>query len=89
MSQADLLIADGQYTEEEYSTHIYWGHPRATTLVDLATSANVKRLAITHHDPQQTDEMVDSKIRSCQNRAAILGYNGLIFGALGDPLRIL
>lgn len=78
---ADLLIADGQYTEKEYSSHVHWGHPRATTLVDLAISANIKQVAITHHDPLQTDEMVDKKIHSCMTRAAILSYNGVIFPA--------
>ena len=33
---ADLLIADGQYTDEEYPAKKGWGHARATTLVDAA-----------------------------------------------------
>ena len=30
---ADLLIADGQYTETEYPKKIGWGHARANTVV--------------------------------------------------------
>lgn len=81
MKDSSLLIADGQYTDEEYKTKINWGHPRATTLVDLAMAANVQRLAITHHDPMQTDENVDVKIQHCRDRAAAIGYTGMIFGA--------
>ena len=78
---ADLLICDGQYTDREYSSHVHWGHPRATSLVDLAIAANAKRLAITHHDPLQTDEMVDRKIEQCRERAIGWGYEGAIFAA--------
>ncbi|MCP4502208.1 MAG: MBL fold metallo-hydrolase [Deltaproteobacteria bacterium] len=66
---ADLLICDGQYTDKEYPTKIGWGHPRATTCVDLALQAEVKQLAITHHDPMQTDDDVDDKIGACRVRA--------------------
>ncbi|MGC6510935.1 MAG: MBL fold metallo-hydrolase [Myxococcota bacterium] len=81
IKDADLLVADGQYTDGEYNTHIYWGHPRATTLVDAAISANVKQVAITHHDPMQTDAMVEAKIQECRNRAARMGYGGTVFAA--------
>lgn len=81
IKDADLLIADGQYTDEEYPTKIHWGHPRANTLVDVAFAANVKALAITHHDPMQTDSDVDAKIEECRNRATKIGYRGVIFAA--------
>lgn len=81
LSGADLLIADGQYTDEEYPTKINWGHARANTLVDVAKSANVKNLAITHHDPMHSDENVDQKITDCRHRAQSIGYSGVIFGA--------
>lgn len=78
---ADLFIADGQYTDEEYPTKIHWGHPRATTLVDASFEAGVKQLAVTHHDPMQSDTDVDRKIEECRARAAELGYKGVIFPA--------
>lgn len=67
---ADLLIADGQYTDEEYETRVGWGHPRATTAVDLAVQAGVKHLAIFHHDPLQSDNDVQKKSEICRARAA-------------------
>ena len=57
-ADADLLIADGQYFDDEYEKKVGWGHPRATTVVDLALQANVKQVAIFHHDPMRTDAQV-------------------------------
>ena len=78
---ADLWIADGQYSEAEYERYRGWGHSRATTLVDAAKSTGVKSLAITHHDPMQSDADVDEKIDSCRARAARIGYDGIVFAA--------
>jgi phosphoribosyl 1,2-cyclic phosphodiesterase len=78
---ADLLIADGQYTDAEYPGKVTFGHPRATTLVDLALRAGVKQLAITHHDPMQSDDLVTRKIESCRERVALLGGELVVFGA--------
>lgn len=79
---AHLLVADGQYTDHEYLGRVSWGHSRATTLVDLALQAGVKQLAVTHHDPMQSDEDVDAKIAACQRRALRLGDESLlVFGA--------
>jgi phosphoribosyl 1,2-cyclic phosphodiesterase len=56
---ADLLIADGQYTKEEYSNKIGWGHSSIPLLLDVAYEAQVKQLAIFHHDPQHSDKFLD------------------------------
>lgn len=78
---ADLLIADGQYTDDEYLEKIGWGHPRATTVVDLAVAGHVKQLAITHHDPMQTDMDVDRKIAVCRQRALLRAPEMQVFAA--------
>ena len=79
---ADLLISDAQYTDEEYPERIRWGHPRATTAVDLAIQCGVKQLALFHHDPMQTDRDVDAKVATCRKRARKFGaMDLLIFGA--------
>ncbi len=56
---ADLLIADGQYTEEEYQSKVGWGHSSIQLLFDIAYKAHVKQLAIFHHDPQHSDKFLD------------------------------
>ena len=78
---ADLVIADGQYTDAEYARRSGWGHPRATTLVDLAGQANVPMLAITHHDPMQSDADVEAKVADCTRRAQRLQIPVQVFSA--------
>ena len=57
---ADLLIHDGQYTEEEYKKFKGWGHSTWKQAIDVAIRANVKKLIITHHDPDHDDDFLDS-----------------------------
>lgn len=78
---ADLLIGDSQYFDDEYEKKVGWGHPRATTLVDLAAQAGVRRLALYHHDPMHSDREVDAKVMLCLERAKQLGSDLEIFGA--------
>lgn len=56
---ADLLIADGQYTGEEYGSHLGWGHTSIPVLLEIAYKAKVKQLALYHHDPQHSDIQLD------------------------------
>lgn len=86
---ADLLIADGQYTDQEYPSKAGWGHSRATTLVDLALVAGVRQLAVFHHDPLQSDQDVAEKIEACRQRACRLNADLVVFGAReGVELRL-
>ncbi|HVU00484.1 MAG TPA: MBL fold metallo-hydrolase [Polyangiaceae bacterium] len=81
VADADLLVADGQYTDVEYPTKVGWGHARASTLVDLAIQAGVKQLAVYHHDPMHADEQIDETIEACRERLARAGSNCVIFAA--------
>jgi phosphoribosyl 1,2-cyclic phosphodiesterase len=64
---ADLLIHDGQYTTDEYNNKYRgWGHSSCKQAVEVAIQANVKRLIITHHDPDHNDDFLDSMERECQ-----------------------
>jgi phosphoribosyl 1,2-cyclic phosphodiesterase/CheY-like chemotaxis protein len=56
---ADLLIHDAQYTAAEYPSKIGWGHSSAEYAVKLGQRAQVKMLALTHHDPLRDDDAVD------------------------------
>jgi phosphoribosyl 1,2-cyclic phosphodiesterase len=78
---ADLLVADGQYTDDEYPAKVGWGHARASTAVDLAIQAKVKQLAIFHHDPMHSDDFLDRTIEACRTRAARAGAGLVVFGA--------
>ncbi|MEP7142051.1 MAG: MBL fold metallo-hydrolase [Ferruginibacter sp.] len=63
---ADLLIHDGQYTAEEYKKYKGWGHSTWEQAVEVAVRANVKRLIITHHDPDHSDVFLNSMEEDCQ-----------------------
>src|SRR5690606_38102837 len=86
---ADLLIADGQYTDHEDLAKQGWGHARATTVVDAAVQAGVKQLAIYHHAPMHSDDDVEALIVVCRRRAHLHGSKPSVFGAReGLALRI-
>ncbi len=56
---ADALLADAQFTEEEYRRHTGWGHSSMEFWPELAVRAGVKRLILTHHDPERTDDELE------------------------------
>jgi phosphoribosyl 1,2-cyclic phosphodiesterase len=65
---ADLLLHDGQYTDEEYRITRGWGHSTFPAVTDLAIKARVKRLGIFHHDPRHVDRDLDRFIEECRLR---------------------
>lgn len=64
---ADLIIADGQYTDEEYPQKVSWGHASISAVMEVITAARVKRLAIFHHDPLHSDRVVDEIVLEAKN----------------------
>ncbi len=62
---ADVLVHDGQYTPEEYKTHKGWGHSSWEHAVEVARLAHVKKLIITHHDPNHNDDFLDAMEAEC------------------------
>ena len=60
---ADVLIYDSTYSDEEYSnpksSKIGWGHSTWQEAIKIAKAANVKTLAIYHHDPAHNDDYLD------------------------------
>ena len=71
---ADLLIAEAQYTEEEYLQKKGWGHSTFLDALCLAAQAKVKRLAIFHHDPSHDDAFLDQTLEFCQKTMAERNY---------------
>lgn len=57
---ADLVIYDSTYTDEELPSHVGWGHSTWQEGIRLCKLANVKQLAIFHHDPDHDDDFMTS-----------------------------
>ncbi|MBW2544779.1 MAG: MBL fold metallo-hydrolase [Deltaproteobacteria bacterium] len=73
IANTDVLITDCTYTDEEYEEKIGWGHSSVSQVVELADRAKVKNLYLFHHDPDQTDDDIDNKLKMAQ---AILERKG-------------
>lgn len=58
MRDADLLIYDASYTDEEFADKKGWGHSTWMEGVRLAKANHVKRLALFHHDATHNDAFV-------------------------------
>jgi len=67
--EADLLIHDAQYTDQEYADRVGWGHSSVAHALQFATMARVKHLALFHHDPAHSDSMIDRIIANATSEA--------------------
>jgi phosphoribosyl 1,2-cyclic phosphodiesterase len=93
---ADLLIHDAQYTDEEFAVKAHWGHCTIDYALHVAHEAGVRRLALFHHDPAHTDEIVDSIVAEAREKASRLNIGEVMaasegltvsFGAVGAGAR--
>ena len=78
---SDILILDSQYTDQEYETHIGWGHGSISSAVGLAVEAEAQTLLLFHHDPSHNDEMVGTMVESARELAMKSGSHLEIIGA--------
>ncbi|MGP1677076.1 MAG: response regulator [Giesbergeria sp.] len=70
---ADLLITDTTYRDHEYASKVDWGHSCVSQVADLAARAQVRRLHLFHHDPDQSDDDIDLKLEETREALARLG----------------
>lgn len=56
---ADLVIHDAQYEPHEFAAKSDWGHCTVEYAVRVAAEAGAKRLALFHHDPSHSDDIID------------------------------
>jgi phosphoribosyl 1,2-cyclic phosphodiesterase len=57
---ADLLIHDGQYADEEYPDHLGWGHSALSHSLAFARRTDARRTLLFHHDPLHSDAWLDA-----------------------------
>jgi phosphoribosyl 1,2-cyclic phosphodiesterase len=83
---ADLLIHDAQYTDDEFADRAHWGHCTIEYAFEVARQANVRALALFHHDPSHHDEFLDGVAADASRRSADAGL-GAVFMAY-EGLRV-
>ncbi|OLS26362.1 MAG: Ribonuclease BN [Candidatus Heimdallarchaeota archaeon LC_3] len=66
IENCDLLIADAQYTKEDYELHKGFGHSYPEKVLQLAIKANVRNIILTHHHLYNDNEM-DIRIKKIQD----------------------
>ncbi|MBW1989268.1 MAG: MBL fold metallo-hydrolase [Deltaproteobacteria bacterium] len=76
---ADVLIYDCHFTEEEYKNHRGWGHSTPDQGIRLAKEAGAKQLHLFHHNPSHKDPQMDEIVEAAQKEfdgafAAIEGW---------------
>jgi phosphoribosyl 1,2-cyclic phosphodiesterase len=56
---ATMLIHDCQYTDQEYRSHIGWGHSPVADALCFANRVSAERVLLFHHDPLHSDDFLD------------------------------
>jgi ribonuclease BN (tRNA processing enzyme) len=59
-AEADVLIHDCQYTEQEYPDRAGFGHSSTHHVADFARLAGARRLLLFHHDPNHSDDELEA-----------------------------
>jgi phosphoribosyl 1,2-cyclic phosphodiesterase len=77
--EADVMIYDTNYTDEEFAARRGWGHSTWQEAVRLATAAKVRRLVLFHHDSGRSDDDLDRIAAAAVARRAgtLAAYDGL------------
>ena len=65
-ADADLLIHDAEYREEEYGKTRAWGHSTYKDALRLALDAGVKKLGLFHHNQDRSDQSIDDILEDCR-----------------------
>jgi ribonuclease BN (tRNA processing enzyme) len=78
---ADLLIHDAMYTEEEYPSKLGWGHSTDAFSTEISMLAEVKHLALYHHEPVHDDTKIDEMTANCNVMVGETGRSLKVSGA--------
>lgn len=62
LSKADLLIADAQFSKEKYRQTAGYGHGTPFGCIKQAVTAKAKKIGLTHHDPNSSDNFLEKTI---------------------------
>lgn len=75
---ADVLIHDAQFTDEEFAVKAHWGHCTVDYAVNVAAKSGVRRLVLFHHDPSHGDAMLDRLVAEARALPAAAGLDEVL-----------
>eukprot|EP00038_Savillea_parva_P025142 m.46426 g.46426 ORF g.46426 m.46426 type:complete len:704 (-) comp6757_c0_seq1:118-2229(-) len=81
MRKTDLCIHDAQYTPDEYAEKVGWGHTSIPCAIKLCRAGQVRRCALTHHDPMRTDKELAKLMEEAQALVADMDEPMEVFAA--------
>jgi ribonuclease BN (tRNA processing enzyme) len=70
---ADLLVHDAQFSEEEYSQRVGWGHSSSADAIAYGEAVGAERIVLFHHDPSHDDVWLDESEQRAQRLVASKG----------------
>jgi ribonuclease BN (tRNA processing enzyme) len=68
---ADLLVHDAMHADHDYDLRRGWGHSPVRAGVAVAERAGAKKLALFHHNPDATDDMIDELVAETAARTRV------------------
>lgn len=71
---ADLLVHDGRFTDEDYKNNRNTGHSSFIAAIDLAGRNKIKQLLLVHQDGGYADDVLDKMAKAADARVAEKGY---------------
>ncbi len=70
----NVLICDGQYSQEEYQNKVGYGHTGRDVAVQMALDTQCEQFVLFHHDPGSTDE----NLQAVQKALSAVLPNGVV-----------
>ena len=62
-----MLVHDAAYNSDVYERRQGWGHSTPSMAAENALKAKVKRLYLTHYDPDDSKEDIEEKLSVAKN----------------------
>lgn len=85
-ANADLLIHDAQYDDDEYISRVGWGHSTLRRTLEFAVLAEARKVVFFHHDPSHDDAYLEAMV--AQALASERPAMPIIIGAEGNSFDI-
>ena len=81
---ADVLLHDSQYLDDEYAAKIGWGHSSVDDAVAFGRAVRARRLVLFHHEPERSDdglELLEGRARELdagEGHPPVLAREGMV-----------